>query len=535
MLDKLIKHQEKSLNDLKELLGVNQRVAVVRPTGYGKSKLMFSIINDVKFAHKDRVLIIEPSDSIITNLSKFVKSDKVIFITYQKLCKLKDVDTIRDFFGKVNMRYIFLDEMHRAGAKEWSLGVDALLSVFKKSKVVGLTATPYREDGVNVIEDIFDGNQISELNLSEAIVEGLLPAPTYITALYDIEGDKEFIEKKIMQSKKSIDEKTQLINELKVGVLEKYETMRIPTILKKHLDNHVNRRKNMKFIVFCSSIKMLKFATSQIKSWFESAFDDKKVIIYKLTYGLKNSKEILNEFSELHSDSIIDIIICVDMLNEGVHVDNITGVVMLRKTSSERIYLQQLGRCISIGVKNPIVFDLINNCRSIGSSSYGRDTILSIKDKSKDCCLDSDIEVILNNIYDYVNEFKDICEGILRKIRCELTDEQDEIIKMFYPEGGYKACQKNGLNINKRKIKDRANQLGITCRYTYDSKWTQEEIDIIIKWYNLGGYRACQEHGLSHRSADAIRTRAKILGVNQRISRTEWSEEDDNILKDGIV
>lgn len=53
------------------------------------------------------------------------------------------------------------------------------------------------------------------------------------------------------------------------------------------------------------------------------------------------------------------------MLNEGLHVDNTDGIVMLRPTDSHVIFLQQLGRALS--VKNewrPLVIDIVNNINS---------------------------------------------------------------------------------------------------------------------------------------------------------------------------
>lgn len=51
------------------------------------------------------------------------------------------------------------------------------------------------------------------------------------------------------------------------------------------------------------------------------------------------------------------------MLNEGLHVEDISGVIMLRPTDSRIIYLQQLGRALSSDTsrEKTIVFDLVNN------------------------------------------------------------------------------------------------------------------------------------------------------------------------------
>ena len=57
---------------------------------------------------------------------------------------------------------------------------------------------------------------------------------------------------------------------------------------------------------------------------------------------------------------------CIDMLNEGIHVDDVDGVILLRPTVSPIIYLQQIGRALSAGSKNqPVIFDLVNNFDSL--------------------------------------------------------------------------------------------------------------------------------------------------------------------------
>lgn len=54
------------------------------------------------------------------------------------------------------------------------------------------------------------------------------------------------------------------------------------------------------------------------------------------------------------------------MLNEGIHVDDVDGVILLRPTVSPIIYLQQIGRALSAGNKNqPVIFDLVNNFDSL--------------------------------------------------------------------------------------------------------------------------------------------------------------------------
>ena len=70
------------------------------------------------------------------------------------------------------------------------------------------------------------------------------------------------------------------------------------------------------------------------------------------------------------------------MLNEGVHVNDIDGVIMLRPTNSPIIYTQQLGRALSVGHKeHPIVFDIVNN---INSHKIIYDVYQEVKEKLSD-------------------------------------------------------------------------------------------------------------------------------------------------------
>lgn len=63
------------------------------------------------------------------------------------------------------------------------------------------------------------------------------------------------------------------------------------------------------------------------------------------------------------------------MLNEGIHIKDVDGVVMLRPTISPIVYLQQIGRCLacsSDGSTSPVIFDLVNNYESARVEESGQ-------------------------------------------------------------------------------------------------------------------------------------------------------------------
>ena len=56
-------------------------------------------------------------------------------------------------------------------------------------------------------------------------------------------------------------------------------------------------------------------------------------------------------FSDFKTDTSnrLKLLFCIDMLNEGVHVEGISGVILFRPTISPIIYKQQIGRALTAG------------------------------------------------------------------------------------------------------------------------------------------------------------------------------------------
>ena len=116
-------------------------------------------------------------------------------------------------------------------------------------------------------------------------------------------------------------------------------------------DNHEDYRTHMdKYI-------------SQAMEWFKQIDSEPEIYVVhseEEKEGKTNSKTI-EQFEEANSEHL-KLLFSVNMINEGLHVDDISGVIMLRPTKSRIVYLQQLGRAISSTRQDKsIVFDLVNN------------------------------------------------------------------------------------------------------------------------------------------------------------------------------
>ena len=164
------------------------KAAIVHLTGTGKSYVAFKLIEN----NPEKVVIwFSPSEYIFkTQLESLKRNDpdfplaNVHFYTYAKLmcCTQAQLDEI----AAQKPAYLILDEFHRAGAECWGESTVALLKLCQDAKLMGLTATNvwYLDNNRDMAEELFDGHIASDMTLGEAVVRGILPAPKYVTTVY---------------------------------------------------------------------------------------------------------------------------------------------------------------------------------------------------------------------------------------------------------------------------------------------------------------------------------------------------------------
>ena len=233
-LEELQKSREETKNELLNLLKLNRKVCVVRPCSWGKSHLIMELCKELK----GNKLILEPTNILedyikkINSLNENINSH-IYISTYQNLLG-KNEDILKTKYE--NIKYIFLDEVHRCGAKKWNNAVQTLLKAFPNAKVIGMSATPIRTDGNDVVESIFDNIQVSPMYLGDAIKKGILPNVHYVSALYTITKEyNDFLEKINKNENVGVEKKSLIIKEIHDKFLQYEELNNIPNILQKHL------------------------------------------------------------------------------------------------------------------------------------------------------------------------------------------------------------------------------------------------------------------------------------------------------------
>ena len=163
-----------------------QRVAVVQPTGSGKSLLMAKLIEDNP---NSRFFVLSTRHEINDQFKEKL-DEKMLERSYFNIyCNMPNMK--QEIMEALQPDYILLDEMHRALAKEWSKGIYVLLNMYPNAKVLGLSATPirYLDKCRNVVEELFGGNLACDMSLSQAILDGILPMARYVCGVYSYEKD----------------------------------------------------------------------------------------------------------------------------------------------------------------------------------------------------------------------------------------------------------------------------------------------------------------------------------------------------------
>lgn len=358
----LYKHNEEAYEAALSMLSETGKAAIVHPTGTGKSFIGFKLCEDNP---NETVCWLSPSEYIFkTQLENWAKAggealENIAFFTYAKLMNMTDAD-----MAEIKPTYFVFDEFHRAGAEKWSEAVERLLALYPNVPMLGLSATNirYLDNQRNMADELFDGNIASEMTLGEAIVRGILNPPKYILSVFSYQKDLDRYTQKVRSARsKAVRDAGEKYLEALRRALENADG--VDVIFDKHMTDRTG-----KYLVFCSDAEHMREMIQKVPEWFAKI--DHAPHVYSAYSDDPETSKAFADFKADESDHL-KLLFCIDMLNEGVHVENVSGVILLRPTISPIIYKQQIGRALSTGKSGePVIFDIvmnINNLYSIGS------------------------------------------------------------------------------------------------------------------------------------------------------------------------
>ena len=336
---KLYPDQSACLDNLLDKLQEGYRSPLlVAPCGFGKT-VVFSEITRRAKAKGNSVLICVHRQELLRQtyktLEKFGVSYGVIASGYPdrygELIQVATIQTLARRLGRIRYKpkLIIFDECHHALSPTFL----KVINHFSDSKIIGVTATPYRLDGQS-LNKVFDCMVIGA-TADVLIKNKRLAKPIYYAPPQRFELDNL---------------KTQMGDYDKVEVEKRIDK---PFITGDVIEHYSRLCYGKKAVVFCVSVRHAEHVAQQFNNaGIPSASidgsmiqEDRMAIIRKLENGN------------------IKVLTSCELISEGFDLPSIEVAIMLRPTQSLCIWIQQAGRALRIseGKDKAIILDHVGN------------------------------------------------------------------------------------------------------------------------------------------------------------------------------
>ena len=331
-------YQQEAIDNLKRMREDGKTIALLyHATGVGKTitaatdakavdgRTLF-LVNALKLASqaKETFAKVWPEAS----LGEYTGSQKdmtqtVIFATVQSISK--DLEK----FSPTDFDYLIVDECHHAAANTYQ----KIFTYFHPKFILGLTATPERSDGEDMLE-LFQ-NVAHKMDLKTAVERGVL------------------VPIRCVRVKTNIDLTDVRINGIKYNSQDLESKLFIPERNQLIVDTYLKYVNGKKTVIFCASVDH----AAEIAKLLRDNGVKAEAVSGRDRVGIRD--KILKDY-ETGSTNVL---CACDLLNEGWDSPHTTVLFMARPTMSKTIYMQQLGRGTRRcpGKDDLLVIDFVDN------------------------------------------------------------------------------------------------------------------------------------------------------------------------------
>lgn len=304
------------------------RNLVVAPTGTGKTWVSAFDYRRLRAAGYERLLFVAHRDEILRQTQevfrvvlddpsfgeRHVGSERPVHGIHV-FASIQALHRHVDGMDPTQWDVVIIDEFHHAEAPTYR----RLLERLQPRVLVGLTATPERADGQDILH-WFDERIGSEMRLWEALDQGLL-CPFHYLGI----GDD---------------------TDLRAVRFERgrYVTADLEAV---YTGDHVRARRILEavheWVLDPNSMRALGFCVSVAHAHFMAAQFNAAGLPAVALDGSTETVERIEAVEQLRRGEI-RAIFTVDIFNEGVDIPEVDTILLLRPTESATIFLQQLGR-----------------------------------------------------------------------------------------------------------------------------------------------------------------------------------------------
>ncbi len=249
------------------------------------------------------------------------------------------VQTLQNNIDNLNLSnkyydFIIIDEVHHIAANSYR----PILEKFNPVILLGLTATPERMDGANILND-FCNVIASEIRLPDALNRKLLCPFQY----FGISDNIDLKNIKWQNGKYAPRELTDAFN----------SDMRVSDIIQK-CSNYLTDLNDVIALAFC--------VTQEHAQYMSEKFNEAGL---KSDYLTSVRSNVRDDIKSKFIKKEINYLFVVDIFNEGIDIPQIDTLLFLRPTESLTIFLQQLGRGLRFSDNKDCltVLDFVGNAR----------------------------------------------------------------------------------------------------------------------------------------------------------------------------
>jgi hypothetical protein len=490
----LMKHQYEAVKEIIENYQDGKNIIIYTSgVGTGKTSVFCGVAKHIE----GRILYIIPKKAIIANVlnNKMFKQEnlenRTDFITFNYFSDITKGKKLDEY------NLIVIDEAHHIGSDTYGKNLINCLKI-RNIKTLGLTATPERMDNIDV-KTLFH-NSVTGLTNFEAITKGLMPRIEYLVCSPEEEVD---------------------LSSVMIDWKSSYRLLK----------EAIQENPKNKWICFFSKIADLQ----AMKPYIKSIFPNYEILEVHSDSG--NTQEILNKANKIDKCVMLN----CDMLLEGLHFDNVDGIILFRNVHSVPVFEQIIGRVSAMfKTENPLVIDCTDTWLRMDryieyekSDTTRKDGFDGFNDViGGELFVKTPCYVSLKNkqYYDYMKYLKSKYEKSLKRFN------------VFYKGIEYpskEACCK-ALDIKIATVKSNYRK--------YPEKTFEEIVDIVLANYiHFRGKRyrdwtrVCEEYGVNRDSVASYKYKHKTTFAeaieyymtckNTGVSRVRWTKEEDEIIR----
>lgn len=350
-------YQLKAVESVEATRGLGAQTALVlMATGLGKSLVAYQLIaNELDRNSDQEILVLAHTKGLVRQLeiSSWTQLEKkhsthlwtdgerpayhggVVFATWQSVAPALARGELEH--GQFGM--IVVDEAHHAPSHVYR----DLLARLDPNFLVGLTATPWRGDEKR-LESVF-GDPVFSMDIVDGMQRGFLADVDYRMLTDGI--DWEEVSRKTKQG---------------LTVKDLNKLLMVPArdiAMVKLIAEKMRNLLNAKALAFCKSIEHA--------NRLQPLFAAEGIRCAPLHSQLPREERFKN-LSSFRAGRI-DLLLSIEMLNEGIDVPDVNVVAFMRVTHSRRIFVQQLGRGLRLSPdkQTVLVMDFVADIRRIAA------------------------------------------------------------------------------------------------------------------------------------------------------------------------